>query len=295
MRVLLSTLFVSLLSSTSAAPALVWESTNDEGVGIKHSSDALHASSLIQSTFSSSSGSSLDVFFFLDRGNDGTEMLTDLASKGKLNSVASHYESASTMHHIVNGIETAPQISKLLGEIDEREVMETSIQEFNNKLDDVALPEISIDAPSKSKRAHRRALAVNKANILLVRATSKEASELDAAISKAILSDKVSNVIVAGQRSADEAAAGRKADNAHRRTQMKTSKLSDRRRLDAADDYGYDETEGVYYVNMTPNIFSGILFTFLFIFVVNVGIGCLGDIQGQDVYAKKYPTIGREA
>lgn len=55
-----------------------------------------------------------------------------------------------------------------------------------------------------------------------------------------------------------------------------------------------DDSEGKYYVHMTPNIFAGILFTFFFIVVGQIGIGCLNQISFSDTYVEKYPSIGRE-
>merc|ERR1712032_443609 len=57
---------------------------------------------------------------------------------------------------------------------------------------------------------------------------------------------------------------------------------------------GQDQ-EGVYYVNMTPNIFAGLLFFFMFVFTAHLGLTCMNMIEGQDVYVKKMPVIGREA
>ena len=62
-----------------------------------------------------------------------------------------------------------------------------------------------------------------------------------------------------------------------------------------AEANGNDDLSGVYYVAMTPNIFSGLLFTFMFIVVTFVGISCMSDIQGGDTFVDKYPSLGREA
>ena len=44
-----------------------------------------------------------------------------------------------------------------------------------------------------------------------------------------------------------------------------------------------------------PELLVGFV-SFMFIVVTNIGIGCMGSIQGQgDIYVKKMPTIGREA
>ena len=52
---------------------------------------------------------------------------------------------------------------------------------------------------------------------------------------------------------------------------------------------------GIYYVQMTPNIFSGLLFFLLFSVVTMIGISCMNMITGQDVYVSTMPSIGREA
>jgi len=78
-------------------------------------------------------------------------------------------------------------------------------------------------------------------------------------------------------------------------TKQQTALYSNRRLEDAGDDANAADNSGVYYVNMTPNIFAGLLFMFLFTFVAYLGIACMSMIQGQDVYVNKLPSIGREA
>lgn len=70
------------------------------------------------------------------------------------------------------------------------------------------------------------------------------------------------------------------------------------RRLDEEEENGNNgnnDGDLIYYVPMTPNILAGILFTLFFIVVLNIGIGCMGAIEGQSTYVKKMPCIGREA
>jgi len=45
---------------------------------------------------------------------------------------------------------------------------------------------------------------------------------------------------------------------------------------------------------MTPNILSGILFGFLFVFITITGMGCMNDIEGQTVFIDKMPYVGKE-
>jgi hypothetical protein len=62
-----------------------------------------------------------------------------------------------------------------------------------------------------------------------------------------------------------------------------------------ANNNGNQDLSGVYYVSMTPNIFAGLLFAFLFTFITLIAVSCMGMISGQDTYVSKYPSIGREA
>jgi len=58
-----------------------------------------------------------------------------------------------------------------------------------------------------------------------------------------------------------------------------------------SDDY----SETVNYVNMTPNILAGLLYSFFFIFVTIVGMSCMNQIEGQTTFISKMPGVGREA
>jgi len=66
-----------------------------------------------------------------------------------------------------------------------------------------------------------------------------------------------------------------------------------RRKL-ADDNANANNGEDIYYVNMTPNILSGLLFGFLFIFVTIIGMSCMNAIEGQTIFVSKMPSIGRE-
>lgn len=48
------------------------------------------------------------------------------------------------------------------------------------------------------------------------------------------------------------------------------------------------------YLYITPDIAAGLLLGLLFVFVVTCGLGCLDSVTSTDVYAKKYPAIGKE-
>jgi hypothetical protein len=68
------------------------------------------------------------------------------------------------------------------------------------------------------------------------------------------------------------------------------------RRLDQQQNNNNNNNlSGTYYVQMTPNIFSGLLFFGLFTVVTMIGVSCMNMITGQDVYVSTMPSIGREA
>ena len=114
-----------------------------------------------------------------------------------------------------------------------------------------------------------------------------------------ISSEGISRVVLAAQRSADEVKLerGRLAQAKSGGSAATAATAAPRRRLEDqnGDDDGAYDGDGTAYVNMTPNILAGILYTFLFLVVTQIGIGCMSQIQGQDVYVKKMPTVGREA
>lgn len=306
MRVLKGSVFATLTASISAAPALVWRSTLDSSTQVNHISQPVQVSSLIESTFSKDE-SSLDVFFLVGRNTDGSEALSTLASSGALPNVASKYDQAESANHHVDRIESSYYIVDLAKQQFEEpratgKVLEVSLDEFNRKLSGVEIPTLTKESTSGEAKRHRRAVALDKASILIVKAPSSDSSKLDSAVSNAIENEKVANVILAGQRSNVEVKEERDMAVKRRMVQSVGKPLyanSGRRRLEDAndnDDANDEDLTGVYYVNMTPNIFTGLLFTFFFMYVIQIGIGCLGSIQGPpDLYVKKYPSIGREA
>jgi len=48
------------------------------------------------------------------------------------------------------------------------------------------------------------------------------------------------------------------------------------------------------YILMTPDILAGVLFGFLFIFIVLLGLTCLNSLQTPTTFAKVKPALGRE-
>jgi len=300
MRVLTSAFFATLAVSVSAAPAFIWKGDHDVSSSVEHSSVPVHASTVIASALSNGD-SSLDVFFLVGRKGDGSDGLGHLASTGALPLVSSKSSSAETVYHNVDYLSSVGHVSSMVKEaLDSKtddDVLEIDLIEFKRRLSGKPfdLPE-NPSAPQRKRQ--RRTQVISKARVLIVKAAHKESAALDAAVVSAIESSAVNNVVLAGQRSTDEVRMEREMKQT-RRVQNKPRQVAGRRRLEdeQADDDGNNDEDlnGVYYVNMTPNIFSGILFAFLFIFVTTTGINCLNAIEGGDYYAPKYPVIGREA
>lgn len=313
-------LFGTLLSSAFGAPAVLWLSNdiknNDET--FLHSSEVVRASTLFNNVLSEPSESPLSaVVFIVEKGDDGSEQLSELASSGKLPKTFSKYPDATTVYHHLSGLESTGQIVREAGRAtDSNRVLEVCLEELKSKLSLLdAAEEVEIDSTGKvqssSKRANKRARALARADIYVVNVSSKhDASKIDASVVGAIENTNVGAVILAGIRSVDEVKHERFLFHKRRMLSMeqagnKIVESRGRRRLeqeadgdgndDAAKQEANDDMTGVYYVAMTPNIFSGILFTFMFIVVTYTGISCMGDIQGGDTFTNKYPSLGREA
>lgn len=300
MKLLCRALIAALAATASAAPTFIWSDKADSSFATEHISHTVPSSEIVSSVLSKDD-SSLDVLFIVDRSNDGHDSLSHLASSGALPHVASKYEHARAVHHNVDNINSASMITQLvkdeLGFSNSHLVLEINLDEFNTKLTANPLGALGSDPSVSQKKKYRRAQAINKARVLIIQVSPAESSALDSAMKSAIESNAVNNVMLSGQRSTAEIRMERDVES--RRRMKKRSAKKGRRRLDQqeeGDDNADDEDlSGVYYVNMTPNILAGILFTLLFSFVVTTGINCMGAIQGGDVYASKYPTVGREA
>lgn len=59
-----------------------------------------------------------------------------------------------------------------------------------------------------------------------------------------------------------------------------------RRRLSAGTGYRY--------ILITPDILSGVLVMVLFVFILTVGFGCVGDIECPQHFPKVNPAKGKE-
>ncbi len=286
-------LLSALLGTAVAAPAIVWQ-RDGAASAPEHHSDSVSAADLMQSALS---GQDSSVVFFLGRNADGTEMLNGLASGGSLPRTQDKYRSAHSIHHHVDGLESAATVRRDAMAAAASSAATVSLSEFLSRMG---------DSPDKTDNSSRRAREVQSASVLIVdvpAATSP--AEIDGAIAMAIDSSGLSSVVLTAQRSTDEVKRERQNLANNRKTQ-KTLEEAPRRRLEdqqnadddanANNNKNYQGDSDTAYVHMTPNILAGILYTIMFIVVTNIGIGCMGSIQGQgDIYVKKMPTIGREA
>lgn len=311
-------LFATLLSSALSAPAVVWHSSDTNG-RVLHSSEDLSASNLMKNVLSEAPEADLSaVVFLVGKGDNGSEQLSELASSGKLPKTFAKYNDASTVFHHVSGLESTGAVvreaERVYSDDKKNRVLEISLSEFSSKLASLDAPvEVEIDsdgtpkAASSNKRVNKRARALAQADVYIVNVSAKQdAATIDSSIIAAIENKHVGSVVLAGVRSVEEVKHERFLHNKRRMLKMEQdgSKSMDargRRRLEQDGDAneenanGNDDLSGVYYVAMTPNIFSGLLFTFMFIVVAYTGISCMGDIQGGDTFTDRYPSLGREA
>lgn len=314
----LCTLIVATLASSSlGAPAVVWKNGRAEQRFL-HSSESITSSDLLINALPESEApdaSSLSVVFLVSKGDDGSEQLSELASSGKLPRTFQKYSDAAGVYHQVSGIEsTSTMVRDAARAATNDRVLEVSLNELSNRLnalDASNASEMEIDNQGNaikpaSKSASKRARDLTNASVFVVNVSAKDdVSDVDAAISSAIDNTSVDSVVLAGIRSIHEVKHERYLMSKRRMTAMEQegNKILDarRRRLEQQDDAANNQNavnedmSGVYYVAMTPNILSGLLFLLLFILVAYTGISCMGAIQGQDVFTDKMPSIGREA
>jgi hypothetical protein len=183
--------------------------------------------------------------------------------------------------------------------------------EFQRKLNSMAQTEAAVVAGEEdetmtkvSKAEQRRRLAISEADVLIVTVgVNEDPTNIDAAIISAIDSSVVRNVVLSSIRSTSEVKHARKLavgeKFAKKARSTNNHSTNSRRRLQDEDAAAEDadassSTQGIYSVNMTPNIFAGLLFFFMFAFTAHLGLSCLNMIEIQDTFVTKYPHIGRE-
>ena len=303
-------LLASCVGAIAGAPAIVWNGDAPPS-GPSHVSEAVDAQSLLAASVGPAAGESAlaAVVFLVGRDAGGGEGLAALSGAGRLPAVKEQYARASAVHHHVSGLESSRTVARDARSAGSGRVAEVTLEEFGRKLGSMAQTEAGEEVvekgagtPSKAEQARRRAVA--EADVLVVTAGADgDAAGLDAAVVAAIESAAVRTVVLASIRSVDEVKHARQRAVLSKFTGSRKSAAAHGRRLedeanqeeDAGQQQDQDQ-EGVYYVNMTPNIFAGLMFFFLFAFTAHLGLSCMNMIEGQDVFlVKKYPHIGREA
>lgn len=296
-------LISSLVACCSAAPAVVWKKNSQQR--FLHSADDVAPSEVLGQALVDSS---LSVIFLVNKGADGSESLTKLASSGQLPATAQKYSDAQGVYHHVSGLESEAVMVREASSLTEQNVLTVSMTELNQKLNG-SIEEVDENGDvvvSTNKKIARRARQLAAASVLVVSVDPKiDASVIDQTLSNTIDNAKVDSVVLAGIRSIDEVKRERALAAQRKRHLMeeagKQMMEARRRRLeqaagdDAAQDNVNDDMSGVFYVAMTPNMLAGMMAFGLFSVVTWIGITCMGAISGQDVYVSKMPSVGREA
>ncbi len=265
-----ATLLATLITSIAASPAIVWDSKSN---GQTHNSEVTGLRSLVDSELRS-------VVFVVERDENGSEGLTKLTSSGSLPNVASKYSEASSIHHYVRGIENVEKAIKELGS-----ATATTLDKYKS---DTA----TIKATVNNDGSHKVS-----GDILVVSISNQSnPAQIDSIVSSAIEDKNIGSVVLTSVRGLSEVKFERNL--MAKQEYFEAMEQTHRRRLEDANQQGDDDNGSsteIYFVNFTPNIFSGVLFFFFFSAITYTGIGCMGQIAGQDQYVTKYPTIGREA
>ena len=321
MKLLLLVLAASV-GLTSAAPAIVWKagSSTSSSSGPSHISNAIDTRSLLSSVSNanheeSSQSALAAVIFLVGRNADGSEGLSSLASSGKLPGVQDKHRLAHEVHHHVQGVESSRTVARdaQLSELGNN-VAEVSMEEFQRKLSSIAQTTVeeggaaTDDNTKVNKAEQKRRRAISEADVLVVTiGPNDDAAKIDAAIVAAIDSSSVRNVILSTIRSTSEVKHARKLavldkyitttkNNEARSYDGNGRRLEDEANKENGQNNNNNNQDeaGTYYVNMTPNIFAGLLFFFMFAFTAHLGLSCMNMIAYSDVYTKKLPYIGRE-
>lgn len=290
----------------SAAPALIWSSSSSSAGGISSSvytSDEIPAASLFDAA------ADLQVVFLLGRGSDGSESLTRMAPflSGIAQKSPAHF-----IHSHVSGVESVHAMKRTAAAASANASATASATKAQSKVAVIGLHELGMkfnEPVSTTSSTTKKSREIEAANILLIDVDATTPPDtLDGAVQTAIA--RADRVVLTAVRSIaevkDERAkitrrrmemqyrAGqqqRHLVNGHRRLENNNQNQQNQQQAVAAD----DQMAGIYFVQMTPNIFSGILFFFLFATIAFTGLSCMGMIAAQDVYVKKMPAVGREA
>ena len=274
MKLFLLSLVSTLFTSALAAPAVVWtkSSTSSDISATTHSSEPTSLTSLL-APYTSQSGSHL--VLVLGRTDEGNDALTTLASSDQLPKVSQAYGKAETVHHYVKGNESPQVLSKQLEDMHdlfiETDMSKFSLNEVEEEGEGVTLVHVPWSTP---------------------------ASAVDALIAQALTKEALTSVTLTSIRPLTEVLLERdlaqKAQYAQLAKEANTASTHRRRLEDGNGDDDGSSSYPVYYVHVTPNILSGIVFFGFFTAIALVGLTCMASIGFSDVYVANYPAIGKE-
>jgi hypothetical protein len=289
----------------SAAPALIWSPSSSSvgGTSSIYTSDEIAAASLFDHS------ANLQVVFLLGRGSDGSESLTrmapflsGIARKSPAHIIHSHVSGVESVHAMKRTAAATSANASASATKAQSKVAVIGLHELGMKFNDPIPPSSTTKATTKKSRE------IGAANILLIDVDATTSPDvLDSAVQTAMA--HADRVVLTAVRSIAEVKDER-AKITRRRMEMQFQAGQQQRHLVdgrrhrrlennnnnqqqavAAD----DQMAGIYFVQMTPNIFAGILFFFLFATIAFTGISCMGMIAAQDTYVKNMPPVGREA
>jgi hypothetical protein len=276
--------FLSLLATACAAPALVWKS-GVETLETVYNTVPTSVNELFRNEPSA-------VVFVLARDADGNDSLTQIAPQ--LTGVASMRDPAFVHSHVM-GVQTQMKGASRV-----------SLADLAMHLNASSSEEI-INVDGSIAQMKRKKAPKNSVWIVPVDARTDPAA-LDAAVVNAIEQSHKGggSVILTAIRSTKEVKMERELEQRRRLSVQhkagqsleqqngRRRRLEDQAKNDDANNNNSD-LQGVYYVALTPNILAGLLFFLLFTAIAYIGISCMGAIQGQDTFVTKMPTVGREA
>lgn len=326
---------VSLLlciDTAIAVPAIVWNKSQQPPRGLQddasyYISNEISVDQMLMSESSSSMNSNdITVMFLLERDSKtGQELLTSMTPMLQQTLQQAHTTPKQYSH--VSGVESGAHVlKKCKAAATATSTMHpvlVNLNELGYKLnhtlslsssDTEMIMDVLGDAtlslpPAKNNKATvkvtKRNRMIEASNFVIVTVPHNiPVDVLDATLVQTIQQEHVQTIVLSSVRSVQEVKYERqlsmkrqlldKAIIVDSTANTQTTTDPYHRRLDQQDN-NENNLSGVYYVQMTPNIFSGLLFFGMFTVITMIGVSCMNMITGQDVYVSTMPSIGREA
>lgn len=274
------------LQTARAVPAIVW-APSQQSTAVE---ETVYTSREIPFSFlERSSPNTASVVFLLARNPNGDESLSPLAP----HLVNDDLRPPTIVHQHITGVESASKVARSFEEKESAAVV--TLDELESLWNATALNNNNSPTMMSIKNKRTRAALESTSAPLIVQVPANVCPQRLSRVLASSVQQTNKNTIVSAIRSTAEVKAERD-QHARRKLALQSKTIINRRRLEEQDADNQDnDMSGVYYVSMTPNLFAGILFFWLFALVTFIGVSCMNNIAGQDVYVKKMPAIGREA